>query len=190
MLELLAVPAGAWGITSGSRVSRAIHASILSYLLPRAPNDLALSPVACSDEILAALGELVGSRSGAPCRRGPNGSLLFVFRNTEGSTFQTIEESFNAGGADGKEIHGTRIRVRVVSRGDVVDWTGDDVTRNGFTWNADFLAIKRDDLPALTQYAARQLVSEIESFMAAGGRLDAAPADLPAKGKGSRKAVA
>ncbi|MEO8019721.1 MAG: hypothetical protein ABI769_18070 [Pseudomonadota bacterium] len=141
-------------------------------------------------EILPKLAALIRKRGDIPCRREANGSLLFLLQNSSSSTFEPIERMFSAQGPNGKEIPGTSVRVRVESRG-VVDLTGDGVPTDRFKWDADFLGIKREQLPELSEFSTKNyLLEEIASLMAAGGGLDAAPGDAAAKGKGSRKSAA
>ncbi len=136
--------------------------------------------------ILPKLGELIRKRGEVPCRRESNGSLLFLFQNSNSATFEPIVRMFSAQGANGKDIPGTSVRVRVMSRG-VVELTGDNVP----AWDADFLKIKRDELPELSEFSTKNyLLEEFAAFMAAGGGLDAAPVDAGAKGKGARKSSA
>lgn len=138
-----------------------------------------------TDEVLPKLIALIKNRTNAPSRRSSTGATAFLFRNGDAFTFPTIEHRAEVK-LDGKEVIGTSVRVRFVTRDAMVTVSGDDLAGKPYEWDVDMLSIKYDELPALAEWQAKELCDEIDALMLSGKALD----EAPAKGKGSRKSAA
>jgi hypothetical protein len=131
-------------------------------------------------EILPAIAAFMAEHYCAPCQRSPNGALRYAFRNDD-YTFAPIVKLIS-----GPAVAST-IRVRVVGREGAIVISGDDVDGKPLAWDVDWFAVKRADLPSLTENLSHGFMSGIDQLITSGEALRSKPAKPPRR---KRKAAA